>query len=336
MRTYQEILANIGKKKLAPVYMLHGEEPFFIDLIARALEDGVLSEGEKAFNLSIFYGKDTDHLAVLDAARRFPIMSSFQLVLIREAQDMRTLEELAAYVAKPASSTVLVICYKNKKFNMNSALGKALKAQAEVFESKRVYDNKVPEWVVEYLKARQLRISPDTAMKVAEFLGNDLSRLANEMDKLALNLPQGAEVTAKVVETYIGLSKDFNVFELQKAIGRRDILKANQILRYFISNPKRNPLPVVIGALYNFFSKMYVLNALRNSPESEQLEALELRSSFFLKDYREALRYLNMERSMTAIAVLKAYDLKMKGVGVAASTDESDLLTEMIWKLLHL
>lgn len=336
MRTYLEIIANIRKKQLAPVYMLHGEEPFFIDLIARALEEGVLGEAEKAFNLTIFYGKDTDYLAVLDAARRFPVMSPLQLVIVREAQDMRTLEGLAAYVAKPAPTSVLVICYKNKKFNMSSALGKALKAPSEVFESKRVYDNKVPDWVAEYLKARQLRISPDTAMKVAEFMGNDLSRLANEMDKLAINLPKDAEVTAKVVETYIGLSKDFNVFELQKAIGRRDILKANQILRYFIANPKRNPLPVIIGALYNFFSKMYVLNAFRNSPEPEQLEALELRSSFFLRDYREALRYLNMERSMAAIAILKDYDLKMKGVGVAAATDESDLLTEMIWKLLHL
>lgn len=336
MRTYQEILAQIAKRQFAPVYMLHGEEPFFIDLIARALEEGVLSEGEKAFNMTIFYGKDTDHLAVLDAARRFPVMSPLQLVMIREAQDMRSLEELAAYVAKPAPATVLVICYKNKKFNMNSALGKALKAQSEVLESKRLYDNKVPEWVVEYLKAKQLRIAPDTALKVAEFLGNDLARLANEMDKLALNLPKGTEVTATVVETYIGLSKDFNVFELQKAIGRRDILKANQILRYFIANPKRNPLPLVIGALYNFFSKMYVLNAFRSSPESEQIAALDLRSSFFLRDYREALRYLNMERSMAAIAILKDYDLKMKGVGVAAATDESDLLTEMIWKLLHL
>ena len=336
MSTYPEILANIAKKRFSPIYLLHGEEPFFIDSIARALEENVISEPEKAFNLTVLYGKDTDFLTVLDAARRFPIMSALQLVILREAQDMRSLDGLAAYAEKPAASTVLVICYKNKKFNMLSALGKALKTSAEVFESKRLYDNKIPDWVMDYLKARGLRVSMDTASKIAQFLGNDLARLANELDKLVLNVPPGTEVGAREVEMHIGLSKDYNVFELQKAIGKRDIIGANRIVQYFLANPKRNPLPVVIGSLYNFFSKIYVLNDVKDLPEKDQVEALELRNAYFLRDYREALRYLNTGRAVAAIGVLKEYDLKMKGVGVVSGTEEGSLLREMVWKLLHL
>ena len=336
MSTYSEILANITKKRFSPIYLLHGEEPFFIDGIARALEDAVLTEAEKAFNLTVFYGKDTDFLQVLDAARRFPVMSAVQLVILREAQDMRTLDQLAGYAEKPAATTVLVICYKNKKFSMLSTLGKALKTGAEVFESKRLYDNKIPDWIMDYLKARGLRVSMDIAAKIAQFLGNDLARLANELDKLLLNLPAGTDVTAREVETYIGLSKDFNVFELQKAIGKRDVGTANRIVQYFLANPKRNPLPVVIGSLYNFFSKVYLLNEVKDLSEKDQLEALELRTAYFLKDYREALRYLNTGRSIAAIGVLKEYDLKMKGVGVVSGTEEGSLLREMVWKLLHL
>ena len=336
MSTYTEILANIAKKRFASIYMLHGEEPFFIDGIARALEDTVLTEAEKAFNLTILYGKDTDFLTVLDAARRFPVMSALQLIILREAQDMRTLDELAGYAEKPAASTVLVICYKNKKFNLNSALGKALKGSAEVFESKRLYDNKIPDWVAEYLKSKGLKVSIDIAAKIAQFLGNDLARLANELDKLILNLPPGSEVSTREVEAHIGLSKEFNVFELQKAIGKRDIATANRIVQYFIANPKRNPLPVVIGSLYSFFSKLYLLNEVKDLPEKDQVEALELRTAYFLRDYREALRYLNLDRTMAAIGILKEFDLKMKGVGVPSGTEESSLLREMTWKLLHL
>lgn len=334
--TFEQIVTSIKKRDFKPVYFLHGTESYFIDAISDLIEEKLLTEGEKAFNQLILYGKDTNHLDVIDQARRYPMMSRYQLVMLKEAQEMRSLKELESYVKSPTPTTVLVICHKHKKLNMNTALGKKLKANAVVFESKPLYDNQVPDWIVKYLKKKKLSISPPAAGIIAEYLGTSLSKIVNELDKLAINLEPGSEVTPKEVEMHIGISKDYNVFELQRAITNRDVLKANRIVQYFAANPKKGPMQVVVSSLYNFFSKVYMLHFLRNLTDQEVLKVLNLRSAWFLKEYRLAARNFNRPKTEQVIGILKDYDLKSKGVGYNnTGKPDGDLLKEMIWKLLH-
>ncbi|AEE48208.1 DNA polymerase III subunit delta [Haliscomenobacter hydrossis] len=334
--TFPEILKSLKQKQYKPLYFLHGDEAYFIDVISDYIENEVLNEGERAFNQTIVYGKDVDHLAIVDTARRYPMMAQHQVLILKEAQDMKTLKDLQTYVEKPLDSTILVICHKNGKYNLNSKFGKAIQANGVVFESKRLYENQIPNWIQDYLRNKKLSIRPEASALVAEYLGTELSRVANELDKMAINLAPGTEITTKHIEEQIGISKDYNVFELQKALGQRDVLKANRIANYFAANPKRNPITVIISSLYGFFSKVYLLNFFLQASEKEQLEALELRSAFFLKDYREATRYFNRSRAERAIALLREYDLKSKGVNYnSTGKPEVDLLREMIYLLLH-
>lgn len=334
--TYLEILKELKQKKYLPIYFLHGDEAYFIDTVAHYIEHEVLSETEKAFNLTILYGKDADHLAVVDNARRYPVMAERQVVMVKEAQDMKSLTDLMTYVEKPLESTILVICYKHKKFNLNTKFGKLLKEKAVVLDAKKLYDNQIPVWIRDYLQAKKFQINANAAELLGEYLGTDLSKIVNELDKLMLNLPKGVEISEKDIEDNIGISKDYNVFELQRALGTRDVLKANRIVQYFAANPKSNPLPVVIGSLYNFFSKLYMLQFLRNSPEREVLEALKLRSAFFLKEYRAAAAHFSSAKTEQVIALLREYDLKSKGVDyVSTGKEDSALLKEMVWRILH-
>lgn len=334
--TFEQIVSSIKKKSYQPVYFLHGTEPYFIDEITDLIEKSILSESEKAFNQVILYGKETNHLAVIDQARRYPMMSEFQVVVIKEAQEMRSLKEMQGYIENPTPSTILVICHKHKKLNMNTVLGKKLKAKAVVFESKPLYDNQVPDWISKYLKTKKLTISSQAAGIISEYLGTKLSKIVNELDKLAINLPQGTEVTPDHIESYIGISKDYNVFELQRALTQRDVIKANRIANYFAANPKKGPMPVVVSSLYNFFSKVYMLHFLRNLSDQEVLKALNLRSAYFLKEYRLAARNFNFQKAEKVISTLKEYDLKSKGVNfISTGKPEGELLREMIWKLLH-
>lgn len=334
--TYQEIIKELKQKKYRPIYFLHGAEAYFIDVISDYIEEKVLTETEKAFNLTVLYGKEANHLTVVDNARRYPVMSERQVVLIKEAQEMKALPDLMSYLENPLDSTLLVICHKHKTFNLNSKFGKLLKEKALVFDAKALYDNQVPDWIREYLKEKKLTIKPSAANLIAEYLGTELSKIANELDKLALNLPAGTEVNEKHVEANIGISKDYNVFELQKALGTRDILKANRIIQYFAANPRKNPLPVVIGSLYNFFSKIYMLHFVKHLQERELLEALQLRSAYFLKDYKAALPHFPLHKTEQVIGFLKDYDLKSKGVDyISTNKEEGELLKEMVWRILH-
>jgi DNA polymerase-3 subunit delta len=249
---------------------------------------------------------------------------------------MKSLPDLMSYIEKPLDSTLLVICHKHKNYNLNSKFGKLVKERALVFEAKGLYDNQVPDWIRDYLKDKKLTIRPTAAHLIAEYLGTELSKIANELDKLALNLPAGTEVNEKQVEENIGISKDYNVFELQKALGTRDVLSANRIVQYFAANPRKNPLPVVIGSLYNFFSKIYMLHFVRHVSEKEMLEALQLRSAYFLKDYRAALTHFPLTKTEQVIGFLKDYDLKSKGVDyISTGKEEGELLKELVWRILH-
>ena len=333
---YQEIIKELRAGRFRPLYFLHGPEAYFIDAVSDYVERHALEEAEKAFNQTILYGKEVDFKAVIDAARRYPMMAQRQVVLLKEAQEMQTFAQLQSYFEQPAATTVLVICYKHKKFNLNSTLGKVLKAQAVVLDAKSLYDNQVPEWIAGYLQAQKLKIAPQAAALVAEYLGNDLSKVVNELDKLALNVPAGSEVTPALIEQHIGISREYNVFELQNAIGQRNIRKANLILRYFASNPKKNPMIMVVGTLYNFFSKVYLLHALQGQPDKEVLSALQLRSAYFLKDYRLAARHFSKRQVEKVIGLLREYDLKSKGVEFnTTGTPDTELMREMVWKILH-
>lgn len=334
--SYHQILQSLKKKEYQPIYFLHGQESYFIDVIVDYIDQNVLAENQKSFNHTVLYGKEVDHKTVLDVARRFPMMAPYQVVLLKEAQEMRTLKELQSYFENPAPTTILVIAHKHKKFNFNSKFGKTIKAKATVLEAKRLYDNQVPDWIVDYLKPKQLKINLGTAQLIGEYLGTNLSNIANELDKLAINLAPGTEVTNQLIEDNIGISKDYNVFELQNALGRKDALKVNRIVSYFISNPKKNPTPMVMGALYNYFSKVYMLKFLERSPEQAVLKALNLRSSYFLKDYKLAASNYAKPELELVISILKEYDLKSKGVDfVSTGKEEGALLREMVWKILH-
>ncbi len=333
---HKKIITALKKKDFKPVYFLHGAESYPIDQITNYIEQHVLTDAEKAFNQTVVYGKDADVYAIIDQARRYPMMAERQVIILKEAQDMKTLKSLQSYIEKPTESTLLVIAHKHKKLNMNSKFGKALKANALVFESKKLYDNQVPDWIAGYLKSHKLTIEPNACQLVAEYLGADLSKIANELDKLAINLSPGTLVTPALIEQYIGISKDYNVFELQKVLARRDVLRANRIVNYFAANPKKGPMPVVIASLYNFFHKVFLLHFYRNHSEGEILSALGLRSPFFLKEYRLAARHYNIPQTEKIMMLLKEYDLKSKGVGyIATGKPEGALLKELVWKVLH-
>lgn len=332
--TYPQIIKELKAKKYSPIYLLHGNEPYYIDKISRYVEENVLTEGEKSFNQMIMYGKDTDHKTLIDTCSRYPMMASHQVVILKEAQEMKTLKELLPYIEKPVHTTILVICFKHKKFDGRTKFGKLVKQKALIFESKKLYDNQIPDWIQSYLKDKKLSISPSASVLVAEYLGENLSKVSNELDKLAINLAPGTEVNEKHIQEQIGISKEYNVFELQKALGAKNVVKSNRIINYFISNPKKNPLVVVVGTLFNFFSKVYLTHFLKNRAEKEMMEKLGVRHAFFLKDYKLAARNYPYQQSQDVISILKEYDLKSKGVDRVNAT-EGDLMKEMVFKILH-
>lgn len=335
---FAPLLQAIKKKDFAPVYLLHGEEPYFIDQLEAAIEANVLQEHEKAFNQTILYGKDTEYLQVIDAARRFPMMAERQLILLREAQEMRSIKELKQYAENPSPTTVLVISHKHKKLNGNLAVTKAIKKNGVVFEAKALYENKIPGWISNYIKAKKYSIEPAAAALLSEFLGTSLGKISNELDKLTINLAPGTQITTKIVEDQVGVSKDYNVFELQKAIGHHDIVKATRILNYFKANPKAGPLPMVLGSLYNYFSKVFRLleHQRKGTSKQEIMRDLGLRFDFFLADYQTTARNFKGARIIQVFSLLREYDLKSKGVDSnLAGKGENELLKELVWRMMH-
>ena len=337
---YNDLIKDLKAKKYSPVYLLHGDESYFIDTITDYFEKNILTEGERAFNYTVMYGKDADARSLIDTASRYPMMASHQLVILKEAQDMKTLKDLQAYCEKPVPTTILVICHKHKKLDTRTKFGKVLKAKAVVFESKKVYDNKIGNWIEDYLKSKKLRVEPNATDLMAEYLGTNLSKVANELDKLAINLPEGSTVNAQVVQDHIGISKEYNVFELQDALAVKNVLKANRIVNHFIANPKKNPLVVVIGTLGNFFTKVYMTYSHAKARDGELAKALgihvrnEFAASFRVKKFRLAIRNYSRSQTENAISVLKDFDLRSKGVN-RDNTSDGDLLKEMVWRILH-
>ncbi len=331
--SFQAIIKDIQNRKFKPIYLLHGEEPFFIDEIANALEAYVLSEEEKSFNFSILYGKDTDINTITDTAMRYPMMADKQLVIVREAQELKNIGDLQRYAEHPVESTILVLCHKYKKVDGRIKLSTNIAKTGVVFESKSLYDNQIPEWIATYLQHHKLNASNDVCRLLAENLGNDLSKITNELEKLTLNLEPGSNVTKDNIDKYIGISKEYNVYELQKALSEKDGLKSIKIAMNMASNLKKNPLIVTISSLGSYFTKVYLLHFAKGMSDQEQLKILKLGSPFFLKEYKAAAARYSLAQCETIINTIKDFDLKSKGLENVNTTHE-ELLKELCARIL--
>ncbi|MEI8113011.1 MAG: DNA polymerase III subunit delta, partial [Bacteroidia bacterium] len=304
--TFDEIISNLQKKIYHPIYFLMGEEAYFIDKISDYIADHVLTEAEKGFNQTILYGKDLEPSTIIGHARRFPMMANYQVVIVREAQNIKDLVAkekksekdktekekkipLEVYLENPLKSTILVLCYKYKTIDKRTNIAKQLDKTAVLFESKKIYDNQLPAWISSYLKTLQYTIAPQASAMLSEYLGADLSKVVNELDKLIISLPVGGQITPEHIEKNIGISKEFNVFELQKAIGERNLLKANRIINYFGANPSGNPMPVVMSSLFSYFSKLLNYQFLEDKSQNNAAAALGV-NPFFIKDYVAAAK----------------------------------------------
>lgn len=333
--TYEEIISDLKKRIFKPVYFLAGEEPYYLDLITEYVEEKVLPEAEKAFNQIILYGDDTNIPSIIDAARRFPMMASHQVIIIKEAQTIKKLDDLVIYLEKPLLSTILVFSYKYKTLDKRTKLYKMLETHGVYFESARVRDYLIPGWIERYLMTKGIKTDPSASAMLTEYLGTDLHKIVNELDKLIITLPEGKPViTTSLIEKNIGISKDYNNFELQKAIGERDILKSNMIVHYFASNPKENPIMLTIASLFGYFSKLLSYHYLTDKSKNNVAAALKV-NPFFVKDYESSAMKYNVSKTVQIISLLRTYDLRSKGFG-DPGTDPGDLLKELVYKILHI
>ncbi|MBN1415051.1 MAG: DNA polymerase III subunit delta [Bacteroidales bacterium] len=330
---YKQILAELQNRHICPVYFLMGEEPYFIDKLTDYIAENILNETDKTFNQLILYGKDTDVKTVINAARRFPMMAQYQVVIVKEAQHLKDIEQLQHYINQPLASTVLVIGYKYKKIDKRTRFFKLLDEKAVVFESKKVQDYTIPSWITAYLQQKDLQIEPKAAAMLADYLGNDIGKIVNELDKLQLVLPKkSVQITALMVEQNIGLSKDYNTFELNNALIIRDIHKANRIVNYFSKNPRNNPMVLTLSSLSYFFSKVLLFHRLKEKPQDQVVKSLGIKP-YFYREYKLAAQNYPMNKVMSIISMLREYDLKSKGSGSMAS--EGDLLKELIYRIMH-
>ena len=332
--SYDEIMSDLRKRIFRPVYFLAGDEPYYIDLITDYIAEKVLTEEEKAFNQVVLYGEDTTISAVIDTAKRFPMMASHQVVIVKEAQSLKKTEDLALYLEKPLLSTILVINFRYKVIDKRTKLYKTLEAQGVYFESMRLRDYQVAPWAERYLMAKGVKIDPGASALLSEYLGTDLHKIANELDKLLITLPAGKPlITSQLIEKNIGISKDFNNCELQKAVGERNILKANRIVNYFGENQKDNPITLTIASLFSLFTKLLTYHYLTDKSKNNVAAALKI-NPFFVKDYELWATRYNASRTIHIISLLRTYDMKSKGFG-DTGTEPGDLLKEMIYKILH-
>tara|TARA_R110002033_G_scaffold49595_3_gene96390 strand:+ start:94 stop:1098 length:1005 start_codon:yes stop_codon:yes gene_type:complete len=329
----KQLVTDIKNGQIKPIYFLMGEEPYYIDRISDFIEDTVLSEDEKGFNQVVLYGRDITIDDIVENAKRYPMMSERQVVIVKEAQDLsRTIEKLVAYAENPQLSTVLVLNYKYKKIDKRKALYKAIKKVGVVYESKKLYENQVADWIRRVLSAKKYTIVPKAAQMLVEFLGTDLSKINNELEKLQIILPQGTQITPVDIEENIGISKDYNNFELRKAIGERNVVKAHQIINYFAENPKDNPMVVTVSLLFNFFSQLLQFHGLSDKSPRNVASVLKI-NPYFVNEYIFAAKNFPMKKVSTVISTLREFDVKSKGVGSNA-VPQGDLLKELMVRIL--
>jgi DNA polymerase-3 subunit delta len=334
MKDFDQILNDLKNKIYHPIYLFMGDESYYIDLLTDYISKHVLTEAEMTFNQMMFYGKDAEVRSIIDAARRFPMMANYHVVIVREAQELKKIEELIFYVEKPLKSTILVINYKYSTLDKRTKFYKALAGNAEILESKKLYDNQVPDWIVNFLRKDGISIDAEAAVLLTEFLGNDLSKMAHELEKLRLVLPEGTTLINKLhIERNIGISKDYNNFELTKALGQKNVLKANRIADYFGKNPKAAPFTVTIQVLFSFFSKVLTYHFLTDKSKSAVASNLGV-NPYFVSEYEQAAKKYNPSKTVAIISYLREYDMKSKGVG-SSSVPDGELLRELLFKILH-
>lgn len=333
--TYEEIARELKNRVYKPVYYLMGEESYYIDKISEYIMQSVLTEEEKEFNLTVLYGSDTDVTTIINAAKRYPMMAERQVVVVKEAQNVKRMEDLSFYLQKPLQSTILVLCHKHGVIDRRKKLAAEIEKAGVLFESKKVKEAQLPGFISSYLKRKQVEIEPKAAEMMAEFIGTDLSRLAGELEKLVITLPQGIRrVTPEQIERNIGISKDYNNFELRSALVAKNILKANRIIKYFEENPKTNPLQMTLSVLFGFFSNLMLAYYAPEKSEQGIAAQLGLKSPWQAREYMAAMRAYNGIKVMQIIGEIRYCDARSKGVDNSSLSD-GDLLRELIYRILH-
>ena len=357
MKEVTQILTDLKRKIFKPIYFLSGEEAYYIDMISDYIEKNVLDESEQEFNQTILYGKEADMNTIISAAKRFPMMSEYQVIIVKEAQNLKELgktsggddEEsdnetpakkssgsanaLTAYLQKPQMSTILVFCYKYKTLDKRSTIYKSLQKNHVYLETKKLYDNKIPEWITDFVQDHKFKISPKASFLLAESLGNDLSKIANEVEKLFINLKEGDEISLELVQDNIGISKEFNVFELQDALAKKDVLKANRIINYFSANEKEHPAVMTLSSLYGYFTKVLLYHFAPDKSKFIVAQVLGV-NPFFVDGYANASKNYNTAKLKSIFSYLKEYDLKTKGVD-NSGVSNGELMKELLFKVLH-
>jgi DNA polymerase-3 subunit delta len=353
MKEAEGILLDLKRKIYKPVYFFCGEEPYFIDMLSDYMEAHILDEGEREFNQSVVYGKDLTLSDVLTLARQFPMMGERKVVLVKEAQNLKDLgkggaseeesgsakssndksEQLLRYLENPQKETILVFCYKHKTFDKRTRLGKSMQKHAVFLETKRIYENKVPDWVSGYVQQHGHKMSPPAAFLIAEYLGNDLGKIANELDKLFINIKEKNEIDVDAVQKFIGISREYNVFELQDAFSKRDVMKANRIINYFAANEKDAPLVMLLSTLYGYFTKILRLHNLQDRSKGAAAQALGV-NPYFVDGFMSAAQYYPPPKLRQIFSYLKEYDLKSKGVE-STGVPDGELMKELVYKILH-
>lgn len=329
-----KIVNDIKNGNIKPIYFLMGEEPYYIDKLSDYIDQNILSEEEKGFNQTVLYGRDVSMENIISTCKRYPMMADKQVVIVREAQDLaKTIDKIESYAENPMPTTVLVFCYKYKTLDKRKKATKLLEKNGLVYESKKLYDNQVGEWIKRVLSGKGFTIEPKASAMLVEFLGTDLSKINNELEKLQIVLPKGSTISAKHIEENIGFSKDYNVFELRKALGERNQLKAYQIAQYFADNPKDNPMVVTTSLVFGFFLQLLQYHGLKDKNPKNVAAVLKV-NPYFLKDYDLALRNYPMKKVSQIVATLRDIDVKSKGVGANAMS-QHDLLKEMLVKVFN-
>ena len=329
-----KIVNDIKAGNIKPIYFLMGEESYYIDKLSDYIEKKVLTEEEKGFNQTVLYGRDVTIEDIISTAKRYPMMAERQVVIVKEAQDLiKTIDKLESYAENPMPTTVLVFCYKYKTLDKRKKLTKLIAKNGVVFESKKLYENQVGDWIKRVLAGKKYTIEPKAAAMLVEFLGTDLSKINNELEKLQIILPAGSAITPKDIEENIGFSKDFNVFELRKALGERNQLKAYTIAENFAQNPKDNPMVVTTSLVFGFFIQLLKYHGLKDRNPKNVAAVIGV-NPFFLKEYDVALKNYPMKKVSQIVGALRDIDVKSKGVG-ANALSQSDLLREMLYKIFN-
>jgi DNA polymerase-3 subunit delta len=315
---------------------LQGEEPFFTDEVEACIRENALEPSERAFNETIVYGKDTNAAPLLDQLRRYPILAARQLVVLREAQEMREFDQLLPYLEQAVPTTVFVVCFKKKRLDLKTSAGKAMKNNAVVFESKKLYDNQIAEWITLRVRAGGGKIDAVAAQLMAEYLGTDLGRVAGELEKLQVNVPPAVSINTHHIQEFVGISKEYNLFELQRAVAHRDVARVTRIQRYFAANSTKNPFVLTLTSLYGFFSKVFMLHSLPGKSEQEIVTLLGLKSTWQLKEYRVAAGNYPLPQTLRILGLLRQFDLRSKGIDYDTSANpEAEQMKELFFLILH-